>query len=200
MKNILLGLNVVLAACVGYLMYKQMGENKAASSTVTTKDSTGKTSAPSAVKIAYFEMDSLENNMAFLKDIRSEMEGRSNSAESELTNMKKRFQARAQQLQQKAQAQQMSAQEQESAGKEMQSMQQELAAKEASLTKGIQKESMDRMQSAHKEIEDFLKEYNKTHGYNYIFASSQGLFYYKDEAYNITKDVIDGVNKKYQKK
>ncbi len=201
MKNILLGLNVVLAACVVYLMYKQMGENKAAASSVTTKDSTGKTTGlPSPVKIAYFEMDSLENNMDFLKDIRSEMQGKSNSAEGELMNMKKRFQSRAQQLQQKAQAQQMSPQEQEAAGKEMQDMQQQLAAKEADLTKSIQKQSMDKMQNAHKEIEEFLKEYNKTKGYNYIFASSQGLFYYKDEAYNITKEVIDGVNKRYQKK
>ena len=49
-------------------------------------------------------------------------------------------------------------------------------------------------------IEDFLKEYNKTQSYSYVVAYEQGLFYYKDTAYNITEDVIKGLNEMYKNK
>ena len=51
-----------------------------------------------------------------------------------------------------------------------------------------------------KKIEDFLTEYNKTQGYSYIVAFEQGLFYYKDSAYNITSDLIKGLNEEYKNK
>jgi outer membrane protein len=43
-------------------------------------------------------------------------------------------------------------------------------------------------------IEAFLKEYNKTMNYSYIISYEQGLFYFKDTAYNITADVVKGLN------
>ncbi|MEI9908824.1 MAG: OmpH family outer membrane protein [Bacteroidota bacterium] len=49
-------------------------------------------------------------------------------------------------------------------------------------------------------IEEFLKEYNKTKNYSYIIVYEQGLFYYKDTAYNITADVIKGLNEMYKSK
>lgn len=47
-------------------------------------------------------------------------------------------------------------------------------------------------------IEEFLKEYNTKKGYTYIVSYEQGLFYYKDTAYNITADVVRGLNEKYK--
>ena len=51
-----------------------------------------------------------------------------------------------------------------------------------------------------KKIEDFLTEYNKDKNYSYIVSYEQGLFYYKDTAYNITDDVIKGLNEQYKNK
>ena len=50
------------------------------------------------------------------------------------------------------------------------------------------------------EIEDFLKEYNKDKRYTYIVSYEQGLFYYKDSSYNVTADVIKGLNERYKVK
>lgn len=47
-------------------------------------------------------------------------------------------------------------------------------------------------------IETFLKEYNKSKHYSYIVSYEQGLFYYKDTAYNITADVVKGLNEFYK--
>ena len=47
-------------------------------------------------------------------------------------------------------------------------------------------------------IEGFLKEYNKTKNFSYIISYEQGLFYFKDTAFNITTDVIRGLNQYYK--
>ena len=47
-------------------------------------------------------------------------------------------------------------------------------------------------------IENFLKDYNKTRNYSYIISYEQGLFYYRDTAYNITTDVVKGLNDFYK--
>jgi outer membrane protein len=49
-----------------------------------------------------------------------------------------------------------------------------------------------------KKIEDYLKEYNKTRNYSYIISYEQGLFYFRDTAYNITADIIKGLNEFYK--
>jgi outer membrane protein len=63
----------------------------------------------------------------------------------------------------------------------------------------MQDEQMKRGQDIRKKIEEFLKEYNKDKGYADIFSNSQGLMYYKDTAYNITNDMIKGLNESYKK-
>ena len=47
-------------------------------------------------------------------------------------------------------------------------------------------------------IEKFLKDYNKDKNFSYIVSYEQGLFYFKDTAYNITADVIKGLNEMYK--
>jgi outer membrane protein len=59
---------------------------------------------------------------------------------------------------------------------------------------------MRRNLTVKKKIEDFLAEYNKTKNYSYIVSYEQGLFYYKDTAYNITNDLIKGLNELYKDK
>ena len=57
-----------------------------------------------------------------------------------------------------------------------------------------------RMQEVKSKIEDFLKEYNRDKGYSYIISYEPGLFYLKDTIYNITRDVVKGLNELYGKK
>jgi outer membrane protein len=59
---------------------------------------------------------------------------------------------------------------------------------------------MTRNLNIKKKIEDFLKEYNKAKYYSYILVYDPGFIYYKDETYNITADVIKGLNEEYRKK
>jgi outer membrane protein len=43
-------------------------------------------------------------------------------------------------------------------------------------------------------IENFLKEYNKDKRYAYIFTYEQGFIYSRDTTYDITNDLLNGLN------
>ena len=60
--------------------------------------------------------------------------------------------------------------------------------------------TMRRQNDIKSKIEDFLKKYNQTKNYSYIVSYEQGLFYLKDTAYNITPDVVKGLNELYKPK
>ena len=64
----------------------------------------------------------------------------------------------------------------------------------------LQNESFKRLQEVKKKIEDFLKDYNKDKGLSYIMTNSPDLIYLKDTVYNITGDLIIGLNSQYKKK
>jgi outer membrane protein len=43
-------------------------------------------------------------------------------------------------------------------------------------------------------IEEYLKGYNENNKFSYIVAYEPGLFYYRDTMFNITNDVLKGLN------
>lgn len=90
----------------------------------------------------------------------------------------------------------------ELAAKQQELMQMEKAfqGKEKMMSDEMQDEQFRKMQDVKKKIEDYLKEYNKDKGYAYIFSSSADLMYLKDSSYNITTDVVNGLNMLYKKK
>jgi outer membrane protein len=196
MNKILLPLNVLLVAAVGYLFYKQSAGNNSTGKT-TRNDSTA---SVSNVKIAYFEIDSLVEGLKYFKDAESEIKIRRENASRELEGMRKNYQGRMNQLQQKAQAGQMTQADQEAAQAEAATMQKNLVEKEKALSNNINNENVEKTQQLHTMIENYLKKYNKDKGFNFIIASSKGLFYYKDSALNITNSIIAALNAEYIKK
>ena len=51
-----------------------------------------------------------------------------------------------------------------------------------------------------KRINEYLKEYNKEGKYNFIFSTQEGnpTLYFKDTAFNITSEVVKGLNDTYK--
>jgi len=73
-------------------------------------------------------------------------------------------------------------------------------SKEQQLAAEMQEESYKRLQEVKKKIETYLAEYNKNKQFAYILSSNPDLMYYKDTAYDITADIIKGLNSEYQPK
>ena len=64
----------------------------------------------------------------------------------------------------------------------------------------MQEESFKRLQEVKQKIEAFLVKYNKNKEFAYIFSSNPDLMYYKDTAYDITSDIVKGLNAEYKPK
>ena len=194
MKNFTLGLNIVLAVAVAVLFYLHFSSPSASVSVAG-----GTKAVPSgSFKIAYFETDSVQSQFGYFKEIVGELQVKDQANAKILGDMKSTFATRYQELQKVA----ASLSQSELAGKQQELMQMEKAfqGKEKMMTDEMQDEQFRKMQDVKKKIEDYLKEYNKDKGYAFIFSSSADLMYLKDSSYNITPDVVKGLNALYKKK
>ncbi len=88
----------------------------------------------------------------------------------------------------------------EQAQREVGLLQQQYQQRKGELEQEMQKLQVDRMTELRKQVEEFLKDYNKSKKYSYILSYEPGfIIYYKDSAYNITGDLISGLNTQYKK-
>ena len=76
-------------------------------------------------------------------------------------------------------------------------MQQSLATREQALTEQLLKEQDEFNKDLKSKLDQFLEEYNKDKGYDFIFTYTEsGAILYANDALDITQDIIDGMNKK----
>ncbi len=196
MKNGLLVLNVVLFISVAILFYLHFNSgNKQSNKQISNKPAT---IADSDFRIAYFEMDSLENSFAMVKDVKTELGKKEDVINSELGRLEKAYQNKIAQYQ--AQGATMNQVQSEMAQRDVMQMQQNMQNRKQALDKEYQDHYMRKMKDVKTRIEDFLKEFNSRKGYSFILASDPGLFYYRDTTYNITSELIKGLNQQYSKK
>jgi outer membrane protein len=143
-------------------------------------------------------MDSIENSFTVVKDVKNELGREEDRINSEMASLEKKYRDKIAQYQ--SQASTMTQVQSEMANRDVLQMQETMKGKKQELDSRYQDLYMRKMRDVKSKIEDFLKEYNNQKGYSYIVAYEPGLFYYKDTAYNITPDVIKGLNKRYEKK
>ena len=153
----------------------------------------------SGFKIAYFDMDSLEAHYDFFKDAQSEVKAKESAMQMELSSLDRANQKKVEVWRQKGNA--MTQAEGEQAQQEYQAMQQNFQSRKQALEQDVYKYTEDLKTKIRRKIEDYLKEYNKQKNYTYIIAYDPSSFVYsKDTTYNITGDLVDGLNGAYKKK
>lgn len=200
MKSGFLVFNTVLLALIGVLFYLHFSGRKANTTQVAgVKNASSNTAVKEQdFRIAYFEMDSLENSFAMVKDVKDELERRERAVNAELTRLEKGYKDKLERYQ--GQAATMNQVQSEMATKDMMQMQQQIQGRRQQLEQEHQDFYMRKMKEVKTKIEEYLKEYNNGKGYSFIFAHEPGLFYYRDTLYDITDDVITGLNQRYKKK
>ena len=190
MKNVLLIINIILLVLVGYLYYlhfKNKGKVVQAIKKSEAIINDGKS------KVAYIDLDSLQNNYGYYQKIKTEFEQKQSAANDEITAMQKKYQNRAMQLQKKAAT--MNQKEQEAAMQEINKMQQDLQTRKQSIDNDLYNYNSKMKEDILVRIQNFLKDYNRDGKYSYIFSYEPGFMFYKDSTLNITGDVIQGLNK-----
>jgi outer membrane protein len=195
MKNFSLISNVVLLILVAILFYLHFSSKP---KTATTVKSSTSQAATGDFKIAYFEMDSIENNYELLKDVRNQLRTKEQALTSELTQLKNGYMGEVNKFNQQAQT--MSQEQAGAVQQQLMQKQKRIQDREQAMGLDMQDVTFKKMQDVNKRIEEFLKEYNADKGYSYILAYQPGTIYYKDSALNITEDVIKGLNEAYKKK
>ncbi len=194
MKNFTLGLNVVLVIAVAALFYLHFTSAK---QTIAPTAAAG--NAPtSGFKIAYFESDSLETGFDYYKQISKELASSEQQKRSELLGQRNAYIEKVKEYQAKGQS--MTQMEAAKANQDVEERQKAIQANEQQKSQEIQDERFKKLQDVKKKIEEYLKEYNKNKTYSFVLSSSSDLMYYKDSTYDITKDLIKGLNEKYSKK
>lgn len=197
MKNISTILSAVALVLIAVLFYLHF--NPAGATRVTTKSySSDSTVQNREFKIAYFEMDSLENNFEMVKEVKNELTKKEEAINGELTRLEKNYRDKITRYQDQGAT--MTQVQSEAAQRDVMQMQQNIQNRKQALDQEYQDFYMRQMKSVKDKIEAFLKEYNEDKGYSYIVAHEPGLFYYRDTAYNITQDVIKGLNDRHKKK
>ena len=194
MKNSSFYINTTLAIAIAILFYLHFSSKK----TTAPASTSNSVVASGNFKIGYFEMDSIENHYEYFKEVRNTLRGKEQDNSRQLAEMKNTFVAKYQELQKTAQSMTQA----ELAGKqqELSQMEKTFQNKEQMMNQELQNESFKRLQEVKKKIEDFLKDYNKDKGFSYIMTNSPDLIYLKDTVYNITGDLIVGLNSQYKKK
>ncbi len=149
--------------------------------------------------MAYFNQDSLEAHYQYFKDVLDQIKGKENEMNAELSGIEKSYQKKIAEWQKKAPT--MSQTEGQEAQQEYAQMQQNFQIRKQTLQESLIKHNEDLKIDIRRKIEDYLKEYNKTKGYNYIISYDANSFIYlNDTANNITDDLIGGLNAAYKKK
>ncbi len=195
-KNLLVGFNFLLLILVGVLFYLHFSNSPAKSVAVTTNKPVA--TEPGSFNIAYFEMDSIENNYEYLKDVRTELKAKEQQLTNQLNTMKRSYLDKVNKFQQQAQT--MSQEKQGVMQQDLMQEQKVIQNKEQAMGAELQDASFKKMQDVNKKIEDYLKEFNKDKGYSYILAHQPGTIYYKDVRFDITNPVLEGLNAAYKKK
>lgn len=199
MKNGLLVWNVVLTLIAGYLLYLHFS-SKSGDSKNARYAANDTSSGQASFRIAYFEMDSVENNYNMVRDIKAEISKKDEEFSGNLAKLENKYRNKYLEYQQKEKSGTMVQADYERAQIELRKLEEDLRNTKQDLDQKYQDFVMRKNLGVKKKIEDFLAEYNKTKGYSYIVAYEQGLFYYKDTIFNITSEVIRGLNEEYKNK
>ncbi len=149
--------------------------------------------------IAYVDLDSLEENYILFKEKKAELQKKQTNIENTLTQRAAAFQKEVYELQQRAPM--MTQSEGEAAQERMYKKQAELEDMRDRMAKSFIDEQEAFNKQLQAKLDSFLAVYNADKRYSFIFSHIKGgPLLYHDEAYNITKDVVNGMNASLEKK
>lgn len=155
----------------------------------------------SGLRIAYVEVDSLMTQYQFCKDysevlateyanIQKELAGKQRALQQSAATVQKNYETAVYKTQEDLQRAQAGLARQE---QDLAQLSDRLSGEFANSQAAYNEEMRDSIQA-------FLKDYNKGKKFDYILSKGGDNMLYANPAYDITKEVIDGLNKRYKVK
>ena len=148
--------------------------------------------APAELKIAYVEVDSIMTQYTFAKEYAALLEKKGQNIQATIAQKGQQLQKVQQNAYTREQAEAIQAGLQKQ-NNDLQGLQQRLSNEFAAEQEKYNK-------ALHDSIANYLAQYNKDKKYSIIFSKSGDNLLYADKAYDITNEVIAGLNKAYKGK
>ena len=204
MKNISLGLNVVLVVAVAILYYLQFSDSTTIEEEVIAEVETEEVEEAEEVekiksKIAYLNVDSLQSNYELYSELINKLKAREKKYEKELSSKSAVFEKKVMEFQKKAPT--MTQFEGQTRQKELAKEEQDLYKMRDDFAVKFQNEEAKLNDEFQKNVKDFIKNYNENSTYNIIIGSSQlgNVVLDYNEGINITNEIVEGLNEQYTK-
>lgn len=149
-------------------------------------------------KIAYVDVEELMKEYKGTKATEAKMKVNSDKLKAELDSLIGGWEIKARDYQQKAPS--MSAKNRSEREQVLLQEQQEINQHQQMLQQQVQSEGQENLKLLSKEINDFVKDYAKEKGINFVLGTSgdSGAVMYGDEKSDITDDVLVQLNKSYK--
>lgn len=150
--------------------------------------------------VAVVDIDTLADKCNYCKDGQKALEVKKNALTKQFNAKTQSLQNAVINFQKKAQAgqftSQQEAQKQQAA---LQKQQQDLQVFQERIERDLAKAQQEYQDKLRKDLNTFLKEYNKDGRFRVIISKSGDNVLYTDPSVDITNDVIEGLNKSYKK-
>ncbi|MBQ8486834.1 MAG: OmpH family outer membrane protein [Prevotella sp.] len=153
----------------------------------------------SGMKIAYVEVDSLMTQYNFAKDYSVTLQKKSNNARNTLTQKGNQLQAAVNNFQQKLQSNGFQSREQaQGVQAAIERQQRDLQELQARLESELASENQKFNMALRDSLNNFLTSYNKDKKFDMILSKSGDNILYANKRFDITQDIINGLNKRYK--
>ncbi|GAA4407509.1 hypothetical protein GCM10023187_28170 [Nibrella viscosa] len=195
MKNASLALNIVLAIAVAVLYYLHFKDR----SVETTTPAEPAKAEVEAKKIVYVNVDSLLTNYDFFKDTRKVLESKRFQLDNDLNNRGRSLQNEVAYFQQRAQT--MTMEQARATEASLQKKQQDFLAYRERSAQRLAEEEQQKNEELYNRIYEYLNQVNKQNQYEFVLGYTKGGgILYAQQDNDVTRKVIEGLNKQYQDK
>ena len=151
------------------------------------------------LKVAYVEVDSLMTQYDFAKDYSVTLQKKSNNARNTLTLKGNALQAAVNNFQQKLNNNGFTSREQAASQQAaIERQQRDLQELQARLENELANETAKFNETLRDSLQSFLKDYNKEKQFSLILTKQGDNILLADKKFDITQDVINGLNKRYK--
>lgn len=151
-----------------------------------------------AMKIAYVEVDSIMSQYKFCKEYSLILQKKSENIQNTLQQKERALQQAAAKFQQDVQQNKYTQQQAEAVQAGLQKQSADLQALQQRLGNEFQNETNTFNTALRDSIQHYLTAYNKDKKYSLILSKAGDNILYADKAYDITNEVIAGLNKAYK--
>lgn len=196
MKNLSIILNIVLLVAVCYLYYLHFSSGK------TEVESSSTTLPPlpvSAGGIVFVNSDSLIDQYDYFKTQRKQLEESQARIKNELKTQGEKLQREIEEYQEQAPG--MTDFQRQQKEEQLALKQQQFIQKRDEAMEKLDEQTTKSSEELYDRLGSYLKEFNKDKNYQFILGYQRGGgILYANDSLNITKQVIDGLNRSQKEK